>query len=354
MTKLLKYTFLTAIHIGLASTFAFAGNEDRVGQAGSNELLINPFARSSGWAGANIASVKGIEAMFLNVAGTAFTKKSEFVFAHSRWLNSSDININAFGLTQAVGKDKTGTIGLGIMSVNYGDFNRTTYDQPDGGLGTFSPSSVNIGLSYAKEFSNSIYGGVVVKAVSQSIADITANGVAFDAGIQYVTGKKENLRFGISLRNIGPRMKFAGDGLSFRGSVPATGATLTVEQRAEAFEMPATLYIGAAYNVDINESQKLNFAANFQSNSFSKDNVQLGAEYQFFKMFMLRAGYAFELSSSNSAYQGIRTSAFTGPTAGFTFESPINKNNSTFGVDYSYRVTNPFGGVHSIGVRINL
>ena len=353
MTKLLKYTLLTAIQIGLASSATFAGNEDRVGQAGANELLINPFARSSGMAGSNIASIKGIEAMFLNVAGTAFTKKTEFVFAHTQWLGSADININSFGFTQSVGKDKTGTIGLGIMSINYGDINRTTFDQPDGGLGTYSPSSVNIGLSYAKEFSNSIYGGVVVKAISQSISDITANGIAFDAGIQYVTGKKENLRFGISLRNIGPRMKFAGDGLSFRGSVPATGATLTVEQRAEAFEMPATLYIGAAYNVDINESQKLNFAANFQSNSFSRDNIQLGAEYQFFKMFMLRAGYSFELTSNTSTNPNIRASAFTGPTAGFTFEL-INKNKSSFAVDYSYRITNPFGGVHSIGVRINL
>jgi hypothetical protein len=353
MKNLSKYIALAI----LASTSLkplSAGNEDRAGQAGANELLINPFARSSGWASANIANVKGIEAMFLNVAGTAFTKKTEFVFSHARWLNTADININSFGFTQSVGKDKTGVIGLGIMSMDYGKINRSTYEQPDGGLGTFSPSTVNVSLSYAKEFSNSIYGGVVVKAISQSISDITANGVAFDAGIQYVTGKKENIRFGISLRNIGPRMKFAGDGLSFRGSIPSTGATLTVEQRAEAFEMPATLYIGGAYIIDINESQKLNLAANFQSNSFSKDNFQLGAEYQFFKLFMVRAGYGFELSSTNSQYSGIRTTAFTGPTAGFTFESPFGPNKSTFGIDYSYRFTNPFGGVHTIGARINL
>ena len=28
-----------------------AGNKDRVGQAGADELLINPWARSSGWGG---------------------------------------------------------------------------------------------------------------------------------------------------------------------------------------------------------------------------------------------------------------------------------------------------------------
>ena len=52
-----------------------AGNEDRVGQAGGQSLLVNPWARSNGWAGANTANSVGLESMFLNVAGTAFTKK---------------------------------------------------------------------------------------------------------------------------------------------------------------------------------------------------------------------------------------------------------------------------------------
>ena len=44
---------------------SFAGNEQRAGQAGASELLINPWARSSGWAGANIAGVRGLEGCIL-------------------------------------------------------------------------------------------------------------------------------------------------------------------------------------------------------------------------------------------------------------------------------------------------
>ena len=102
------------------------------------------------------------------------------------------------------------------MSLDFGNIEITTVDLPDGGIGTFSPKFMNIGLSYAKTFSNSIYGGFTLRMISEQISDLKAGGVAFDAGIQYVTGAKDNLKFGISLKNIGQRMSFSGDGLTFR------------------------------------------------------------------------------------------------------------------------------------------
>src|SRR3954468_24980754 len=95
-------------------TFTQAGNPERAGQAGASQLLINPYARNSGMVGSNSARARGLEAQFLNIAGTAFTRKTEFIFNRSNWLQGTDIFINSFGLTQGVGE--TGTIGLGIVS----------------------------------------------------------------------------------------------------------------------------------------------------------------------------------------------------------------------------------------------
>ena len=39
-----------------------AGNKDRSGQAGAAELLINPWARSSGWGGVGTSCGHGLEA----------------------------------------------------------------------------------------------------------------------------------------------------------------------------------------------------------------------------------------------------------------------------------------------------
>jgi hypothetical protein len=188
----------------------FAGNEQRAGQSGASELLINPWARSSGWAGANVACVRGLEGMFINVAGLAFTSKTELIFSRTNWLMYNDNEavsyVNSFGFSQKVGESSV--LALGIMSMDFGDIEITTVELPDGGIGTFSPKFMNISLSYAKTFSNSIYGGFTIKMISEQISDVRAGGVAFDVGIQYVTGSKDNMKFGISLKNIGPRMSF--------------------------------------------------------------------------------------------------------------------------------------------------
>ena len=44
-----------------------AGNPQRAGSAGASELLINPFARSAGWGGVNVAGVSGVDASFMNI-----------------------------------------------------------------------------------------------------------------------------------------------------------------------------------------------------------------------------------------------------------------------------------------------
>ena len=340
--------------VGLAATTAmFAGNGDRAGQAGASQLLINPWARSSGWAGANQASIKGLEAINFNIAGTAFTKKTEIIFSRTQWLRGSGININAFGLTQRMGKKEgAGVLSLSVMSIDAGDIMITTVELPEGGIGTYKPRFTNIHLGYAKAFSNSIYGGIAVKLISEAIPDANAMGVAFDAGVQYVTGKRDQMHFGISLRNVGPKMRYGGDGLSFRGTVP-NGNTQTVQQRSEAFEIPSLLNIGGSYQFLLGKKDHfLTTALNFQANSFTKNQFQLGLEYAFKTYLMLRGGFNYE----NGIFKyDTRTTAFLGPCAGVTVEIPLAKEKSTtFGIDYSYRATDLFGGTHSFGARISL
>ncbi len=331
---------------------SFAGNEDRVGQAGATELLINPWARSSGWAGANTASIRGLEAIHSNVAGTAFTRQTEVIFTRTSWLKGSDININAFGITQKVGE--SGVIGLGLMSMDFGDIEITRTDLPEGGIGTYSPQFLNLAVSYAKIFSNSIYGGFSAKIISESLSNIKTQGIAFDAGIQYVTGlnaDKDNLKFGISLRNVGPPLKFDGDGLSFRGNNNLSPYDFTVQQRSASFEIPSLVNIGVAYDFKLAEDHRLTTAGNFTSNSFSKDNFMFGVEYGFKEFFMIRGGFMYQDGIFDDAD---RLTAYTGPTAGFTLQAPLGKGGKTFALDYSFRATDPFEGTHSFGARLDL
>ncbi len=348
--KAMRNRIPTVALAALVSGAAWAGNPDRAGSAGATQLLINPWARSSGWALANTASLVGVESMFGNVAGLAHTHKTELVFSTTRWLEGSDTKINGIGFGQKLGASSV--LGISVMTVNYGDLPVTTVNQPEGGLGTFSPNSTNIGLSYAKEFSNSIYGGLQLKLVSENIANVRSQGMCFDAGIHYVTGPTDNVHFGISLRNVGPPMKFSGDGLAVQGVLSSGSDQLTLEQRSERFELPSQLNIGMAYDFHFSELSRLTVAGNFASNAFTRDQFTLGAEFAFKKMFHLRAGYMYEDGITSDTD---RVTVFTGPSAGVSVDLPFGAEKaSAIAIDYGYRATNPFSGVHSIGVRISL
>ena len=326
----------------------FAGNKDRSGQAGASELLINPWARSSGWGGVNVANSFGLESIYTNVAGLAFTKKTELIFSNTQWLKGSSIGINNFGFAQKVGESSV--LGVTVMTMSFGDIPITTTELPEGGIGTFSPSYMNINIAYAKAFSNSIYGGFNFKIISESISDVGAQGVAIDAGIQYITGDKENIHFGISLKNVGPTMKFKGDGLSIRSFLPGQESQFTVEHRSADFEMPSQLNIGGSYAFIFSETHTLSLSAAFISNAFNKDQYVLGAEYNLKNYLLLRGAYTYEDGINNMN----RTTALTGPSAGCSIQVPINKEkNSIFSIDYSYRASNPFKGCHTMAVRLS-
>lgn len=346
----IKHSLKVACILAFASFSAFAGNEARKGQAGAGELLINPWARSTGWASANTGSIRGAEAMFSNVAGLAFTKKSEFIFCRTAWLKGTGIDINSFGFAQRVGE--TGVFGVSVMSMGFGDIEITTVDKPEGGIGTYSPSFTNLAISYAKEFSHSIYGGFTVKGISETISDVSAQGISLDAGIQYVAGKFDNVKFGISLKNVGPTMRFTGDGLTEKLPV-INGAeyTMTINHRSDQFELPSLFNIGGAYDYKISEMHKVTGALNFTSHSFTRDEFQAGVEYSFRNLFMARGGYTF---SKKDEITNTISSAYTGPSFGFSVELPLGKGGKTFALDYSYRVTDYFDGTHAIGAKLAL
>lgn len=342
--KLLIFTLILVLSIQVR-----AGNEQRIGQAGASELLINPWAQSSGLGSANIACIRGHEGVFGNVAGTVHINGTELIFSNSQWFRGSDISINAFGISQKIGD--VGVLSLSVMAMNWGEIVTTTVETPDGDGTTFNPRYNIIGISYAKEFSNSIFGGVTVKIINENIPNLKGTGVAFDAGIQYITGKTEQIKFGITMKNVGPTMKLNGDGMSFRGSY-TDGPTMTVAMRSAEYELPSLITLGMSYTFDIAASHDIIAMGSFTENSFSKNQFNAGLEYNFKNILILRAGYIYEQGITSSAD---RSTAFTGPAAGFTFQAPFVKGKAqTFAIDYSYRDTNPFKGVHSIGVRINL
>jgi len=363
MKKLSTGVLVAALALG-TTTQVIAGNKDRTGQAGATELLINPWGQSTGVFGMNTAQVKGVDALKTNIAGLAFVNKVELGGSYSLFLKGSNISVNNLGFAQKLGKN-SGTLGVNIMALSMGEITITDYDNPEGTSGSYRPQFFNMQLGYAKSFSKSIHAGIGATFVSEQISNIKTSGLAFEAGIQYVTGKRDNFHFGVTLRNIGTNMRFNGSGFSTENIAEQGEYSMNTLVPSEKFEMPTYLNFGVAYDFYLDEANKstenaqsldtnampkhrLTAMANFTSNSFNNDFLGLGFEYSFKEMFMLRGAYRYEknIGTANS------TTMYTGLSAGATVQTRIGETGPLLAIDYSFRPTQrPASGVHVFTLR---
>lgn len=361
MKRFFLKTGLSAIAL-LTTVATMAGNKDRSGQAGAAELLINPWAASSGTFGANTALVKGLEAMKGNIAGLSYTDGTELGLSYNIYLKGTNVNLYNLSFGQKLGD--AGVLGVSLTSMNFGEITVTDYNNPTGGIGTYKPSLFNVQLGFAKDFSHAIHAGFGVTYVSEQITNARASGAAFEAGVQYTTGIDDNFHFGVTLRNVGTNMRFTGEGFSFDSEVLDNNGYMVARQTpTERFEMPTLLNLAVAYDVYLdgkhlaNENDlpqhRLTPMLGFTSNSFNNDYIHFGLEYAWRELIMLRGGYRYEKNISDAA---LSTTFYKGVSAGVSvMTKPRGSNGSRLGFDYTFRPTSrPDNGVHNFTVRLVL
>jgi hypothetical protein len=375
MKKILSIAFALAVFTtGKAQLDAPA----RIGQYGFTQLLVNGWAQSSGMGNANSAKVGGVESFFWNIAGLGKIDGTELAFSRSSWLGGTGIYINSFGFGQSVGDN--GVIGLSVTSFSLGQIDITTYDQPDGGIGTYKPSISNVNLGYAYNFTTKISAGINVKLASESTPDVRTSAMAIDAGLQYsdLLANKEvkykngdlnpaaargaDIHFGVSIKNLGTDAKYSGDGLAAKSYINGKAYTQTTTQRSDKTALPSFINIGVAYDIRLDRKEnvywhRLTAATSFTNNAATSNQTALGVEYAYKELLMFRAGYNYEKGIFN---YDTRNNAYTGLNLGATVQIPVkdkeNKKitNSRIAVDYSYRHTRPFSGTHTFGLRVNI
>ncbi|MDI9319827.1 MAG: PorV/PorQ family protein [Phycisphaerales bacterium] len=361
MKNIVTKAILSTISLS-CSFLAFAGNKDRSGQAGATELLINPWAQSTGLFGLDVANVKGIAAMKVNIAGLTATDNLEIGVSSSRYLSGAGITVNNAGAAYRL--SPSSVIGVNVMSMSFGEIDITTVDAPEGTSGKYRPSFLNVSFGFATEFSHSIRGGVNGTFITEQIGNINAVGASVDAGIQYLTGiagNDDNLHIGITLRNAGTNMRFSGGGFASESPAPNDPTYNVVRMTPqEKFQLPTYMSLAFAYDFYLDEKyvigetkpkHRITALANFTSNSFNNDFLGAGVEYAFKERFMIRSAYRYEKDITDKLKS---TSFYTGLSLGATVSVPVGKSGPVVALDYSYRPTQrPANGVHVIGLRFN-
>jgi hypothetical protein len=276
----LKAILVMTVLLAAGLTSAYAGNADRIGTAGAQELRIPVGSRGAAMGGAVTANAYGIEAMFWNPAGLASLEGTEVSFTHLPYF--ADIDVNFVGVATAI--EDFGTVGVGAKVVSIGDIEETTREYENGTGRIFSPSLSVINVTYARVLTTNVSFGATAMFISENIHEVSATGVAFDAGFMYDPGWN-GVRLGLAFKNYGPQMQF--DGRGFERSLDNRAA----RPNAAPFDLPTRINIGLSWDAFQRDKNMASLSGNFISNSFGNDMVQGGFEYSYDNMFFLRGGY---------------------------------------------------------------
>jgi hypothetical protein len=341
--KILIYCLLAVAVVGVGFSSSLAQNERR-GTAGASELLVPVTARTAGYSSALTSGLVGLnplEAVRSNPAGMTSGSGTSAIFSRSEYV--ADIGINYFGVGQAFGNN---VLAITVNSWDFGDIQKTTETSPETGDLTYSANNVVFGVSYARLFTDRISAGFTIKGISETIDDVSATGLAFDAGMTYVAGES-GLRFGVALQHFGPQMAYSGNGLVHFSNLPSQEPDAkqnAVAIESEAFELPSQLNVGLAYARPLGDAAVVTLNGNFASNSFSQDVFSGGLEFGVMNLLFIRGGVALQSESDLSFYQG------------YNFGAGLNLDlsGSNLTVDYAYLPTDYFDAVNMFSIGVEL
>lgn len=342
-----KLLVLCVLALGLLAgpvSDAEAGDKDRRGTAGSQQLLIPLTARTVGL-GTGLTSglrgASGLEGLFANPAALTVNTGTNAMFSRMQYV--ADIGVNYIGVAQRIGVSQ---VALTVNSWDFGEIPVQTEDAPEMSDVTWDAQYFTINAAYARQFTDRIAAGVTFKIVSERIDDMTSNGIAFDAGMTYVVGES-GLRFGVSLKNFGPERKYGGTGLVRFTDIPeqapdAQAAAVSLE--GANYELPSLLNFGIAYTRDVGAGSVVTVLGNFTSNSFSQDQFTGGLELGFRDLLFVRGGYQYVPDGDLTFYTG----------ANFGAGLNLDVGGNQLSVDYAYRATDFFDAVQMFTVNVTL
>lgn len=323
---------LILLVVMFAASISYAGPRKKYGTSAAPELLIPVGSVGTSLLGSNMSYISGVDAMYWNPAGLADIKSrtGEAMFSHVNYF--ADMKLEYVTVASKVGN--LGVIGAGVKSFNIGEIEQTTEIAPEGTGTIFKPTYITANLSFARQMTDRIRFGANVKVISESVADVSANGVAFDFGIQY-RGGTTGFNFGIAIKNLGPTMRFDGSGLD-RTIQGINGQITTQRVILQNFDLPTALDMGISWGKMFKNDVGVNLGMSFTNNSFTSDEFKFGLEATYKNIIYVRGAYNYLVDKQSDSDLSI-----FGPSLGAGIHYPVGGVN--IGFDYAYRFINSTG-----------
>lgn len=331
-----------ALPASLLPPAAFAGRGDKVGSAAGMQLAIPVGARPIALGGSPLSWVTGAEAIAWNPAGLARSERSsEVLVSHMSYLAGIGVEYLAAGTALPAGA----WLGVSVRSLSIGEIPVTTEEYPDGTGESVSPTFLAAGAVFSRRMSDQISVGLGATLLYERMAEVTATGIAFTAGVQYTRlGGVDGLSVGVVLRNVGPGLTYDGDGLARTAVVPGTDRPEgSYKVEAATADLPSAIEVGLGYLHRLGDPATVRFSTLFRNNNFSDDQYRFGAEFDYQGRFFLRGGYDYSTESEGNE-------SIFGPAFGVGVREIVRT--LEIRADYAYRTADFFGGNHVVTVGV--
>ncbi|MBL7073949.1 PorV/PorQ family protein [candidate division KSB1 bacterium] len=272
--------FLTHSQSAFSQLWPVLGGQ-RAGTASAQFLKIGVGGRAAGMGEAFCAVSDDATALYWNPAGLVQFDRNEFFISHNLWLVG--LKHEFIGYVHHLSAENT--LGLYAIALHMDDMEETTELQPFGTGRYFSFGDLLVGLSFARRFTEQFSFGGSVKAMQETLAELTIQSVMIDLGTYYWTGF-HSARFAVSLTNFGPQ-------LTPKGTLFTTdGREVTSFQ---SFNPPTIFRFGFAIELLQTSQQKLTTALQLNHPNDKSENLHVGFEYWWQRLLALRGGYKFNV-----------------------------------------------------------
>ncbi len=279
--------FLSGLFL-LAATTAFG--QSKTGTSVGQFLLIEPSARVAAMGNAGSTMYGEIQAAYYNPAAIGLFAVNGVQFTHSPWI--ADISYDFAGVGVTLGN--FGNLYASVTSLNSGEIDVRTVEQPLGTGERYSVTDLAFGLGYGRRISDQFSVGVQVTYLQETIWHSSMYAFALNVGTLYRISEN-GLHIGASISNFGTRAKFNGTDLRVlydqNTANYGDNANLPAELFTDDFPLPILFRVGLGMPLVIDDANKIHVAVDAFHPSDNTESISTGAEWAYDNTLFLRGGY---------------------------------------------------------------
>jgi hypothetical protein len=302
--------------------------QSKTGTTFGEFIGIGSSARVAAMGNAGTAVGEGIQAVYYNPGVIGSTSGTSIQFTHGFWF--ADIGYDYAAVLFPMGN--IGNAFLSVTSLNSGDIDVRTVEQPLGTGERYSVSNVALGVGYGRQITDRFSAGLQLQYITETIWHNSADAFTISLGSSYRLSDQGAI-LGASLLNFGTKAQYTGSDLAIQydpaPDVYGNNSALPAGQSTDKFPVPILFRVGLSYPKRLSETSTLLLTVDAAHPSNNTESLSFGWEWQWRQAFALRAGYE-NLAQKDSEL---------GLTAGVGFRTGAGPQHFEFDYAWSYHLT---------------